>query len=114
MQLQHQDLHRIDGALIARFSEHHIDAANCDAVFSELIDAVTREHPQLLIVNFRRVSYLHSIAIGYVVRVRELVQSYGGELRLCNLEPQIIETFSIIRVDRLFNICDTERSALSA
>lgn len=110
----HQDLHRIDGALIVRFSEHHIDAANCDAVFSVLMQTVESEHPELLILNFRYVSYLHSVAIGNVIQLRNLVQSYGGEMRLCNLDPQIIETLSIIRVDRLFNIWDTEKAALPA
>ncbi len=114
MQAQHQDLHRIDGALIARFSEHHIDAANCDAVFGELIEAVRNEQPELLIVNFRRVSFLHSIAIGYVLQLKKLVESYGGDLRLCSLEPQLIETLAITRVDRLFRIHDTEKSALPA
>lgn len=114
MQLHHQDLHRIDGALIARFSEHHIDTANCEAVFDELIKVVEAEQPELLIVNFRRVSYLHSIAIGYVLELKKLVEGYGGELRLCSLEPQIIETLAITRVDRLLKIHDTEKAALPA
>jgi anti-sigma B factor antagonist len=40
------------------------------------------------------------------------VQSAGGRLVLCNIDPQIREVFEITRLDKLFVIKNDEQEAL--
>ena len=102
------DVHEVDGALIARFSQVHVDVTNCDDIFKTLAERVKRERPQLLIVNLQRVSYFHSVAIGRLIELQQLVKSYGGELVLCGLNVQPIQILTITRVDSRLKIIDSE------
>jgi len=107
------DVQRVDGAVVIRFCDIQIDVSNCAAVFGEIERLVRVERPLLLIVNMRRVTYLHSVAIGRLLELQRAVESYGGAMQLCSLASQAHETLSITRVDRLLKIVDVEPVTLS-
>lgn len=61
------------------------------------------EFPKL-VVDFRNVSNMSSSALGMLITVHKRIREAGGQLRLCNINPNIAEVFSITRLDEIFII----------
>ena len=102
----------IGGTCIIRLSPMQIDPSNCDAVFYELLSFIKEVQPSRVVINMRKVEYLHSVAIGWLMALNREIMNYDGDLVVCSLENQARETLAITRVDRFFDICDSERAAL--
>jgi len=78
---------------------------------SELIDATTS--PKLLI-SFANVDHLSSAALGTLITINHKVRNRSGQLRLADIDPQIMEVFSITKLDRIFTIHDSSESAMQS
>jgi len=46
--------------------------------------------------------------------VRKRVNARGGEVKLCDIIPQIQSIFTMTNLDNLFDICPDENAALTA
>ena len=103
----------IGDTCIVRFSQMQIDPENCDDVFSQVLQFIDETQPHRLVINMRKVEYLHSVAIGCLLQTMRAVLSYEGVLVFCSLDIQARETLAITHVDRLFDIRDSERAALT-
>jgi anti-sigma B factor antagonist len=57
-----------------------------------------------LIVNFESVKFLTSSVLGLLIRVSKKVYETDGKLRLCSINPKILEIFKITRLDKIFEI----------
>lgn len=106
------DLQRTEGVLLVRFKENQLDFIHCDEAFEELNAIVAQEQPRMLVLNLRRVSHLHSVSIGRLVFLNQLVKTHGGEMRLCSLAVQPKEALALTRVERVLNIFASEQVAL--
>ena len=102
------------GVTIVRVHDERVTFENADVLFDSIRAAIENTQPAFVVINLRKVQYLHSTALSQLVELRRSVMAYGGELRLCSLQPQAIETLHITRIDRLLTICESERSALAA
>ncbi|MDD2718022.1 MAG: STAS domain-containing protein [Candidatus Wallbacteria bacterium] len=65
-----------------------------------------------IIMNFRDLTYINSSGIGLLVKILREVNGAGGELRLCSLQPAILEVFKITNLNQVFKIFSTEEEAL--
>jgi anti-sigma B factor antagonist len=88
-----------------RFLDRNIlEEANIQQIgdeISALIDA--SDNPRLLI-DFAHVEHLSSAALGTLITINNKIRSKDGQLRLCNIDPQIFEVFVITKLDKLFQI----------
>ena len=57
-----------------------------------------------LIVDFKAVRFLTSSVLGLLIRVSKKVYETKGKLRLCSINPKILEIFKITRLDKIFEI----------
>ena len=57
-----------------------------------------------LIVDFESVKFLTSSVLGLLIRVSKKVYETDGKLRLCSINPKILEVFKITRLDKIFEI----------
>jgi anti-sigma B factor antagonist len=57
-----------------------------------------------LIVDFSNVQFLTSSVLGLLIRVSKKVYETDGVLRLCSINPKILEVFKITRLDKIFEI----------
>ena len=103
------------GAVRVEFVDRSIlDEANIKQIGDELTAIVTqRPHPKL-ILNFRNVDHLSSAALGTLITVHNKVKAERGQLRLAEIDPQILEVFAITKLDTLFEIHESEASALAS
>jgi anti-sigma B factor antagonist len=98
-----------------RFNDKKIvDGANIEEMGNELTELVTVQKYKHILLNFEGVDLMSSEALNKLIKLDKKVKAVGGVLRLCSLKPDIREVFTITKLDRLFDIRDTERAALKA
>ncbi len=98
-----------------RFLDRNIlEEANIQQIgdeISQLIEA--SENPRMLI-DFDQVEHLSSAALGTLITINNKVRNKSGQLRLCNIDPQIYEVFVITKLNKLFQIHEDAPKALAS
>ena len=95
--------------LIAKF----LDQDHCDLFKVELPQAVGDATPKV-IIDFGEVTFLSSAALGPLKRLGVELRAAGNDLRLCCICPEVLEVFTITKLDRLFQIHNTLQEALDS
>ena len=67
-----------------------------------------------LLLNFDRVTFMSSAMIGQIMKLYKQAKADGIALKLCSIDPAILEVFKITRLDKLLDIRKTEADALAA
>ena len=91
-----------------------LDEQNIQIIGEQLFSLVEVERVKKMLLNFRNVEYLSSAALGKLITLNKKMQTAGGKLVLCNIDPQIYEVFEITKLDKLFKIKKDEQEALQA
>ena len=101
-------------AIVIRFRDRKIlDELVIKEIGDELIELIEKHNKTKLLVNFEGVDYLSSAALGKLITLNKKAQAANGKLKLCCINPTIVEVFKITKLDQLFDICDTQESALA-
>ncbi len=81
----------------------------------ELFVFVEMYRPRQLVVNFDHIRYCSTALITGVLKVRERLDSIGGELKVCGMSKPVRDTFVMLNLDgTVFDIYDSESEALAA
>lgn len=91
-----------------------LDEQNIQVIGEQLFSLVDQEGRRKLLLNFGNVEYLSSAALGKLITLNKKLQTAGGRLILCNIDPQIYEVFEITKLDKFFNIQKEEQAALQS
>lgn len=67
-----------------------------------------------LVISFVNVEHLSSAALGTLITINNKVRQRAGQLRLCDIDPQIYEVFTITRLNKLFQIHPTAADAMKS
>ena len=67
-----------------------------------------------IVLSFLGVQHLTSLVLGKLIHVHKRLAESGGEIRLADIHPQILEVFRITHLDRLLEIFDHEESAVAS
>ncbi len=98
-----------------RFNDTKIvDSANIEAMGAELSSLVETDKIIQILLIFDGVEFLSSAALNKLILIERKVKEAGGNLRLCALREEIKEVFTITRLDRIFDIRDSESDGLKA
>jgi len=99
----------ISGGLIVRLSGHlDIDGA------SRLWDDVSTragEETRFFIFDLTDVPIVTSAGIGTLVRLLVRLRGWGGAVAICGCSDKIREIFSIVMLDDILQVCDSEDEA---
>src|SRR6195256_3948945 len=105
----------IGDVTVVNFTDRKIlDEQNIQIIGEQLFSLVDELGRRKLLLNFGNVEYLSSAALGKLITLNKKLQSAGGKLVLCNIDPQIYEVFEITKLNKLFNIQKEEQAALQA
>ncbi len=88
-----------------------LDEANIAEIGEQLSAIVEKEEHPRLIISFAAVDHLSSAALGTLITINNKVKNRGGQLRLSNINPQILEVFLITKLNKLFRIYTTTKEA---
>lgn len=98
-----------------RFNDKKIvDSGNIEEMGQELTSLIETDKMKHVLLNFDGVEFLSSAALNKLILVDKKVKQVGGQLRLCNLRAEIMEVFTLTRLNRVFDIRGTEKEALKA
>lgn len=82
-----------------------------------LFKLVDEEKRDRLVLDFSKVKYLSSQAIGIILTLNKMLNntSAGGDnLVLCGVGPQLMQLLKITRLDRILTIKPTQKDAMGA
>jgi anti-sigma B factor antagonist len=112
--LSHLKIKRTNGVSVVEFADRKIlDEISIQEIGDELDRLVETEPGIKLLLNFKNVDHLSSAALGMLINLLKRVQQQQGELKLSDINRQILEVFKITRLDRKFSIHDTADKALT-
>ena len=86
-----------------------LDEINISQVGRALTEAIASTTYPKIVLDFEKVTNMSSSALGMLITVHKRVREANGEMRLCNICPNIEEVFAITRLDEIF-IIDNSRS----
>ncbi len=89
-----------------------LDAVGVAAIENKLAE-VTKNHKGKALADMSGVDFVASLALRMLLSNLKAVQSLGGDLRLCGLQPQIADIFRKSRFDTLFKIYNSCDEALT-
>ncbi|MHC4394440.1 MAG: STAS domain-containing protein [Planctomycetota bacterium] len=100
-------------ATIVTFTDEKILEDNDIVALQDSVMSVVEQAERInLILDFCNVRFLSSAVLGLLIRVSKKVYEQNGQLKLCNISPNIFEVFKITRLTKIFDICGDVESAV--
>ena len=93
--------------------EGDIDLYSSPQVRKEIIE-LTNAKTKGIIVNLSGVTYMDSSGVATLVEGLQLVKDYKGILLMCDVKGVVHDVFELSRLDKVFNIYQTEEDAVKA
>lgn len=91
-----------------------LDESNISQIGEQLNLLVAESASPRLVLDFATVSHMSSSALGMLITLHKRVCERAGELRLCNIQPNIYEVFVITRLSEIFQISPSRQEALAS
>jgi len=101
-----------DTTVIALSLAHTLDLDAIDDLSSQLFPLITEAPGQRWILEMSAVEYLGSAALGFLVNIRQRIQSTGGRMMLCGLSDPLAQLFRDTALERLFPVARTRADAV--
>jgi anti-sigma B factor antagonist len=109
------EVSEVGDVTVVRFVDRKIlDEASIQELGQELFQLVEQEKRKKLLLNFAKVDFLSSAALGKLITLDKKVKAQSGKLKFSNIRPEIYEVFAITKLNKLFDIKDDEAGALAA
>jgi anti-sigma B factor antagonist len=90
-----------------------MDPLILEEIGKELYRLVDEEDKRRLILDFEKVQYLSSQAIGIVLTLnKKLTALKNSKFILCGVGPKLLELLKITRLDRILTVKPTQREAV--
>ena len=102
----HFTVQAIDKATVVEFRTASLmDPLDLQNIADGLYDLVDNQDKRQLVMDFEKVQYLSSQAIGIVLNTnKKLGALKGSKLVLCGVGPKLMELIKITRLDRVLTI----------
>ena len=91
-----------------------LEEASIQKIGDEIGSIVERSGNPKLLLDFDKVEHLSSAALGTLITINNKVKQKGGQLRLTNIDAQIYEVFVITKLNKLFQIHDSNDRAMKS
>ncbi len=99
--------------LVAYFQDVRIiDESRISALGTELSELVSSSENKKIILNFQNVSFMSSAMIGKLVLFGKKCTTAEVDLRLCNINDNVEEVFSLMKLGKVFKIDKDEAAAI--
>ncbi|TWT94161.1 STAS domain-containing protein [Neorhodopirellula pilleata] len=101
--------------LVVGFTDVKIlDSQRIELIGRELKEAVPSAAHKRMVLNFSGVSFMSSAMITKLVMLNKHCKAQGVALKFCQVSPNVMEVFKITKLNKLFDIQDTEEKAISS
>lgn len=93
---------------VTAFLEGEIDHHTASSLRMEIDDAVQRNKPKTLKLDFSDVTFMDSSGIGLVMGRFRTIQPLGGKLIVSNLSPQIYKIMQLAGLEKIVKLSKRE------
>ena len=101
---------RLGEITIVQLPGEQLDASNAKDFKREI--APILGGASKLVFDLGQLRFVDSSGLGAILSCLRQVNSAGGELRLCGLSKPVRALFELVRMHRIFDICDTRDDAI--
>jgi len=101
-----------DDIIIVNLQGETLDAANCQDFKEEIHNIL--ETPNRVIFNMDNIKFVDSSGCGTLNSSIKRIKKIGGDIKICNVQDQVAAIFRLIKLNRVFQICDTLEDAIQA
>ena len=91
-----------------------IDLANSPAMRKVLLGEIKEKHTRKVFLNLKSVRYIDSSGIASLVEGLKASRDNGARMILYGLSPSVREVMELSRLQKIFEIYDSEEQALSS
>jgi anti-sigma B factor antagonist len=91
-----------------------LEGEQIDAIGEELYRLVEQMNRKKLVLDFSKVQFLASAAVGMVMNLHKKSTAIKGTLILCGVRKEIMRIFEIMSLTKLLRFCADEKEALAA
>jgi anti-sigma B factor antagonist len=103
----------INGVAVAVPTDSKIlDEEQIQSLEKTLMPLIEQNTGVRLVIDFSNVQFLTSSVLGLLIRFNRRILQSEGHLRLCAIDPKILEIFKITRLDKVFEIYKDREQAL--
>lgn len=103
-------LETVEGVTVVHFSELKIGPEASDQLTALVIEGGHRK----LLLNFSHLVGLSSISIAKLISLQRKVIALQGQLKVCCVNPNLLELLRYVGLDRYIEIYPTQEDALRA
>jgi anti-sigma B factor antagonist len=89
-----------------------LDAFQIEQMGKELYRLVDDMDRKKLVLDFTKVQFLASTAVGVMVNLRNKSVAAKGQLIICGMKPQLKKVFEIMNLTKIFTFCADEKAAM--
>jgi len=90
-----------------------LDELSISQIGEQINALVAKSAKPKLLLDFAKVEHMSSSALGMLITLHKRIREKQGLLRLCRVQPAIMEVFNITRLSEIFNISTTRDEALA-
>src|SRR5436309_655021 len=80
-----------------------LDSQNLEIVCEQFGEWADQGNCRSVLLNFAHLKFLSSVGLCQLLTLRKKLSAHGGQLFLCNLNPNIREVFEATKLDVVFN-----------
>jgi anti-anti-sigma factor len=99
--------------MIINFSRKELDMIDAEDLNDEF-DNLINKGKIYFVLNFGNVKFMSTSIMVSLIRLRKRLSEIKGEMNICCLNQHIRRVIELTRLDRVFEIYDTEQAALDA
>jgi len=77
-------------------------------------DRLITDKKDKVVIDFAAVDYVDSSGLATLVEILKKLRAYGGKLKLASLSEKVHGLFEITKLNKLFDIADSESSAINS
>jgi anti-sigma B factor antagonist len=104
-----------NGIIVIEFIDRNIlDEANIKQIGDEITQIIDTQVQPKILISFENVDHLSSSALGTLITINNKIQSKDGQLRLADIDEQILQIFVITKLNKLFQIHESTEQALKS
>ena len=111
----HITVQSTNGVTLVRLNRERVtDEQQVHELGRELFAVAAELGDGKVVVSFTDVDFLSSAALGKLITLQRKIDQKGGQLILCGLSRETLETLTVSKLDNYFQIAHDEHAALAA
>lgn len=103
------------GVTVVTFTDPSIlDTATIEQLGRDLYRLTDAQNKRRLVLDFSKVKFLSSHALGVLITLQKKAQSIKGEMVIAGLRTELMKVFALTGLDKVFKFFPTDAKALES